>query len=563
MRLKLKIFSLMIFIISFNFFSFSLEKLDRGFIALQNSKESVYLGWRLFFNDNENTIFKLYKKVADKNEILLKEGFFTNFIDTNLKIGEVVIYILRIFTNNRLQQEEFKKLEIKENFTPYIEIPLNGIYTFQQITVADLDKDGSLEFIIKQPDYNVDPYQAPGYWKKSETTYKIEAYKLDGTFLWRYDMGPSIEAGIWYSPWIVYDLDGDGRAEVYCKASDGDYRDQRGIVERGPEYLVKLDGLTGEIVKRIPWISRKGYPDYNYASRNFLNIAFLDGINPFLIMSRGTYNLIRTYAFDKELNLIWKWESKWGSYPDFWGQGAHTLVCADIDQDGFDEIILGAATLEENGKEKWSLQKGHPDVIYVADINPNRPGLEIFYGFETKQDKHGICLVDAKTGKIIWGHIYPTNHIHNQGMAADILAEYPGIELYAGERDENIRWLYSAEGKLIEKITDLPLTIRALWWDADPQKEVIIKNNIQKWKGKVYQSIEGKVISVMDCLGDYREEVIVSYKGAIRIYTTTIFTDKSYPCLLLDKQYRKGVVTQTMGYYYPPQLSLENSNMIK
>ena len=125
---------------------------------------------------------------------------------------------------------------------PYLGIPLSGDYDFQQVGVGDLDGDGALEYIIKQPNFNTDPYQQPGYWKPSTTTYKIEAYKLDGTMLWRYDMGWSIEAGIWYSPWVVYDVDGDGKAEVYCKGGEGDPRDEKGLVLTGPEYLVKLDG---------------------------------------------------------------------------------------------------------------------------------------------------------------------------------------------------------------------------------------------------------------------------------------------------------------------------------
>ena len=112
--------------------------------------------------------------------------------------------------------------------------------------IADLDGDGAYEYLIKQPDFNTDPYQKPGYWRPSTTTYKIEAYKTDGTMLWRHDMGWSIEAGIWYSPWVVYDVDGDGRAEVYCKAGEGDPRDEKGLVTTGPEYLLKLDGLTGK-----------------------------------------------------------------------------------------------------------------------------------------------------------------------------------------------------------------------------------------------------------------------------------------------------------------------------
>ena len=178
-------------------------------------------------------------------------------------------------------------MDASTSLKPYLTIPLAGAYTFQKIGLGDLDGDGELEYIIKQPNFNIDPYQKPGYWKPSVTTYKLEAYKRDGTLLWIYDMGWAIEAGIWYSPWVVYDLDRDGKAEVYCKAGEGDPRNEKGLVETGPEYLVKIDGVTGKVVAKTDWISREGYSDYNYYSRNFLAVAYLDGEKPSLIMQRA------------------------------------------------------------------------------------------------------------------------------------------------------------------------------------------------------------------------------------------------------------------------------------
>lgn len=153
---------------------------------------------------------------------------------------------------------------------PYHSIPLAGSYDFQKIGLGDLDGDGELEFIIKQPNFNVDPYQHPGYWKPSPSPYRLEAYKKDGRLLWVYDMGWAIETGIWYSPWVVYDLDGDGRAEVYCKAGEGDPRNPNGLVESGPEYLVKIDGITGKVVAKTPWISRAGYPDLQFIQSEYV-----------------------------------------------------------------------------------------------------------------------------------------------------------------------------------------------------------------------------------------------------------------------------------------------------
>jgi rhamnogalacturonan endolyase len=230
------------------------------------------------------------------------------------------------------------------------------------------------------------------------------------------------------------------------------------------------------------------------------------------------------------------------------------LTTADVDADGRDELVMGAAVIDDNGKGLWSLEMGHPDVMYVADIDPGNPGLEIFYGIEPRQKTDAICVVDARTGRKLWTHKEPSRHIHGQGMAADVLAESPGMEVYAGERDLKQRWLYSAKGKLIEFNESGTLSPRALWWDADPQKEVVVSGAVRNWGGEPMQNLEGRVIAVVDCVGDYREEVITALKGELRIYTTTVSASDRRVCLMQDHQYRMGVVAQTMGYYYPAQL---------
>ncbi len=542
----------------------SLEKLDRALVALECKDGSVFLSWRLLQEDPQDITFEVRRRSQDEDDsksvVLTKDKLrLTNFIDNTAWDAGQKNYIYELYGyNQKNESAKSRRLgEVRITLTgqpkSYVSIPLKGDYDFQKVGLGDLDGDGVYEFIIKQPDFNTDPYQQPGYWKRSTTTYKLEAYRLDGTMMWRYDMGWSIEAGIWYSPWIVYDVDGDGKAEVYCKAGVGDPRDEKGLVTTGPEYLVKIDGQTGQVVAKTEWLTRDGYPDYNYYCRNFLTVAYLDGKRPLLIMQRGTYNLIKTRALDKDFNQIWNWESpQEGKKYD--GQGSHGLISADVDEDGRDELVIGAAVLDDNGKGLWTLEMGHPDVCYVADIEPNNPGLEIFYGVERRLETDGICVVDAKTGRKLWAHKKPTRHVHGQGMAGDILEEFVGMEVYAGERDLKERWLYSANGRLIKFSEEGTLNPRPVWWDSDAQKEVVIGDCISDWGGKEIQRIDGRIVAVVDCLGDYREEVITSLKGELRIYTTTIAAADQRFCLMQDHQYRLGVAAQTMGYYYPAQL---------
>ena len=542
------------------------EKLDRGLVAVEREDGSVFLSWRLLESDPEDIAFQLRRRTSQttdsQSELLTKTNpyYLTNFVDkafvTNAGMKTYVYELYAFHMKDKLPDSKLLgkvTINLSGKSKPYLSIPLKGDYDFQKVGIADLDGDGVYEYIIKQPNFNTDPYQQPGYWKRSTTTYKLEAYRLDGTRMWRYDMGWSIEAGIWYSPWIVYDVDGDGKAEVYCKAGVGDPRDEKGLVQSGPEYLVKIDGETGKVVAKTSWPSRDGFTKYNYYCRNFLTVAYLDGKKPSLIIQRGTYRLIKMLALDKNFNQIWYWESA-QEEKKYGGQSGHGLITADVDGDGKDELVMGAAVIDDNGKGLWTLEMGHPDVAYVADIDPDNPGLEVFYGIEPPQETDAICLVDAMTGRKLWAHKEPTRHVHGQGMAADILADPPGMEVYAGERDLKQRWLYSAKGRLIEFTKTGTLSPRALWWDSDPQKEVAVSGAIRDWKGKPIQPIEGRVIAVVDCLGDYREELITSLKGELRIYTTTILSSKRFPCLMQDHQYRLGVAAQTMGYYYPAQL---------
>lgn len=540
------------------------EKLDRGLVAVQRQDRAVFVSWRLLDSDPNTTSFMLTRRnpaQPEKLPIILAEAksyTLTNFLDKSVQSDPsetTCLYELFVCAADRCRAEPAASAAVTLADEPEacVKIPLQGGYDCQKVGIGDLDGDGAFEYLIEQPNFNTDPYQQPGYWKKSPTTYKLEAYRLDGTMMWRYDMGWSIEAGIWYSPWIVYDVDGDGKAEVYCKAGEGDPRDKKGRVQTGPEFLVKLDGQTGRVLTKTPWLSRNGFSDYNYYSRNFLAVAYLDGSKPSLIMQRGTYELIKTQALDKDFNQIWYWESTQEDKRHS-GQGFHGLISADIDDDGRDELVIGAAVLDDNGRGLWTLEMGHPDVCHVADIDPDNPGLEVFYGFETPQQTDGICVVDAKTGRKLWALKEPTYHIHEQGMVGDILAEHPGMEVYAGEADYQKRWLYSANGKLIQFRRKGELYPRPVWWDADPQKEVLYNCRIYDWPDKLIEAIHTQEVLIGDCLGDYREEIIAATEGELRIYTTTIPASDRRPSLMQNRQYRLGIAAQTMGYYYPAQL---------
>ncbi len=534
------------------------ELLDRGLAAFPQGDGEVYLSWRLLESDRPDATFEVWRSAdpagGGERVAVIKDA--CNWRERSA--GDRVWHYRVAVAGAPKAITRTVQVNAAEPARNYISLKLQGNYRAQKVGLADFDVDGQLDYLVKQPDFNTDPYQQPGYWKKSEDTYKLEAYRHDGAFLWRYDMGWAIEEGIWYSPIVAYDLDGDGKAEMYCKAGEGDPREPTGHVKSGPEYLVKIDGLTGKVVKRVPWPNREGFDDYNYYSRNLLGIAYLDGRHPSLIVIRGTYKIIKVQALDAELNQIWYWEAS-GEYAKYRGQGMHGMHAADVDEDGRDEIVLGSAVLDENGKPLWNIAKGHPDACYVADIDPARPGLEIFYGIEPGRQSNTVCLVEAKTGRQIWGSPEVTVHVHDQGMVGDIIPEEPGMECYAGEaKGGSNYWLYAASGKLLNHENMGELSPKAIYWLEGPTKVLVLRGKsggrLVRYNGPQVGEFQGTIVGVADCLGDWREELITSLNGEIRIYSTTVPTTFRRTCLMQDRLYRNDVAAQTMGYFYPPQL---------
>ncbi|MHB8997410.1 MAG: rhamnogalacturonan lyase family protein [Armatimonadota bacterium] len=550
------------------------EKLDRGMLAMPVEGGKVYLGWRLLKSDPASVAFNLYRGTGRMPPTRLNEKPLTkttNFMDAKAPLDKDNQWFVKPVVNGKeLAASATVSLPANPEVKGYQSIKLEGDYTFQKVGLGDLNGDGKLDYVIKQPQDNIDPYQM--YWSKSPDTYKLEAYDHDGKFLWRYDLGWGIERGIWYSPCLVYDFDGDGKAEVVAKVSEGDPRGADGRVFSGPEFVAIIDGETGKEKTRLPWIDRKdfgrGLNGYNLAARNQLGLAYLDGKTPCLLVARGTYSVMKVVAYQYQkgkLQELWTWDNREETGPGKWmGQGAHWMHAGDVDGDGRDEIVLGSVTLDDDGKALWTTSLGHPDRCYLGDIDPDRPGLEIFYHIEPGQKENGVCLVDARTGEIIWGLKERTYHV-GSGMAADIDPTIPGQEVWAAEDPKGApgddkykgsppKWLFSSKGEILARDEKVP-SVNAVYWDADSQREIVAGRTISKYKGAaVAQNVEGGQSFWADVIGDWREELITSVKGELRIYSTTIPATDRRVCLLQDPIYRIDVANLFMGYAQVPTL---------
>lgn len=539
-----------------------LERLDRGAVALNRPEGGTYIGWRLLTSDPSSAAFHVLRgESADGPWTRLTDAPLDacNYIDAD---APARAWYRVIVADAPGYARSYAVQTPPADQVNYLRFPLRGDYPFSKLAIADLNGDGRLDFVIKQPHQVTDP----GVWKKSTDTFRIEAYLHDGTFLWRHDLGWNIEQGIWYSPMIVCDLDSDGKAEVAFRSAptDTDYRDELGHVFTGPEYCTVLNGLTGKEIARVDWVARGTSEDwgdakFNRASRHLIGAACLDGARLSLLVMRGTYTRMRIDAYnliDRKLEPVWSWCGD-DETPPVRGQGMHGFHAVDVDADGRDELLIGAALIGEDGKVVWNTGLGHPDACYVSDIDPKRPGMEIMYGIEPASKQNGICLADARTGEILWGIDFATTHAHGAGIYGDIDPANPGPEFYTGEKAAPTRWLYSVlDGKLLSQKDYGPLSQPTLYWTDSLTKAVAARDGrIHRFEGETFAKFEGAVVGMGDILGDWREEIVTSTPGELRVYSTTIPSKTRRTTLIADRLYRMDLTMQSMGYFFPPQTS--------
>lgn len=555
------------------------ERSNRALVAVVNTDGDVYLGWRLLVSDDPAVGFNVYRETAGGAPVKLNAEPITtstNVIDADVSLARANAWVLRPVLGGR-ELDERVRVELPANppARQFLSIPLEGAYEFNRVAIADLTGDGVLDYVIKQPGGGIDPGRA----QFSRDTYKVEAYDgKTGAFLWRHDLGWNMNMGVWWTPMVVFDFDGDGRAEVALKTAPyaatleeslvEQEGEARGFVVKGPEYVSVLDGMTGREIARADWVARGnpedwGDPRGNRVNRNQIGVAHLDGNRASLLVARGTYTRMRVDAYnlvEGKLVPVWSWDGD-QEEPRVRGQGSHGMVAVDIDDDGRDEVILGSVVLDDNGRLLWSNGKGHPDHAYVSKVLPDRPGYQIMYGYESRQQKNGIMLADARTGEVIWGHPDPTTHIHDQGMLADIDPTNPGMEYYGAEQNINLgAFMYDAStGKLLSTEYLGTLSPRSFWWLDGPTKMMspfsyrAQSNRIQNHRGELIDEFPGKIIAIADVLGDWREELIISFEGELRIYTTSVPATSRRITLMQDTLYRTYVAHVSMGYFYPPQ----------
>jgi rhamnogalacturonan endolyase len=576
-----------------------MENLGRGFIVVAQTNDSAFLSWRLLGTDADDIAFNVYRADSNSTPARLNSAPLTNatsILDTNSTAR--ARYFLRALVKGIEQPET--NFPIATSAAPYLALPLKLTpgYTPNDSSVGDLDGDGEYELVLKCEQR---PRDTASLGLTGETI--LQAYKLNGTLLWTINLGRNIREGAHYTQFMVYDLDGDGVAEIACKTADGtidgvgkvigdanaDWRDTNhasrtfGRVLRGPEFFTVFDGRSGAALATTNYIPPRGDLGGwggnggnggndnvgNRVDRFLACVACLDGKLPSVVMCRGYYGRSVLAAWDwrgGELTQRWVFDSTNGNNP-FSGQGAHSVSVADVDGDGRDEIIYHSMVVDDDGRGLFSTGLRHGDALHVSDFDPSRPGLEVFGIHENEESTQrfgtpGTALYDARDGKIIWSD-GPGLDV-GRGLAADIDPRHPGAEMWSGPAG-----LRTARG---ERIGNAPRTANfAVWWDGDLLRELLDRNYISKWNWTEGRDVrlltaEGcsanngsKATPVLcaDLLGDWREEVIwrSTDNRELRIYTTTIPTTNRLCTLMHDPQYRLSIAWQNVGYNQPPHPS--------
>lgn len=612
------------------------------------------ISWRLLATDPSDVAFDIYKQEGNGTEVKLNSSPITNstcWQDTTPFDDSVTNHYRVTLTGSSetLCSYDFTSEEAKTFYKRIkltTDVPDHTVsYEVNDVQVGDLDGDGEMEIIVKRQ-----PYDGANQGGWYDGTTLLEAYKLDGTFLWQIDMGINIRSGSHYTSFIVYDLDGDGKSEVAIRSSEGtcfgdgtqitnssgtvtDYRltdpdgvgwysgkslySTCGLIFDSPEYISVCDGTTGAELARTSNIPRGGSgtnsaraaywveywgDDYgNRMDRFFMGVAYLDGIpedgirtfNPCLIISRGIYLNWQVWALDfynNNLTTRWKFDTNTSANQDCRSMGSHSFRVADLNDDGYDEILYGSTAIAHDGTKLYCTGNGHGDALHVGKFAPNRSGLQVVACFEEEDTYtstgfgYGCVVFDAATGTMIAGHGEGKNGDVGRCMVADIDPTSPGCEYWSSLGTG----IYSCEdGSLVN--TELPTykTGRvsynnAIFWTGDLTRQVLddvmiesytptepwcSEKGWEEWKHVITFSNYGLGVHSNngtkanpsyygDFLGDYREEVIYgsSDDAYVYIFSTNHPTTHRFVHLMQDHTYDMSQAMQNMGYNQPTHL---------
>ena len=562
----------------YDYSKLSTERLNRGVVAVRTPDGKVAVSWRTLSTDPKGQPYDVYRNGVKLNTQPLTTGG-TFFIDEH-PLDDDATYEVRATTEAADKSRTSNLVpRISKNAVGYLPIPIQkpeGRYSANDASVGDVDGDGQYEIFLKWEPWNAHDNSHDGY---TDPVF-IDCYRLDGTRLWRIDLGRNIRAGAHYTQFMVYDFDGDGCAEMMCRTADGtrdgqgrvigdsvaDYRNAAGRILSGPEFLTVFDGLTGRALDTKPYIPQRGnvrsWGDNkaNRSDRFLAAVGYLGGKLPSAIFCRGYYtrSVIAAWDWDgHELKSRWTFDTDTPEWASYAGQGNHNLRVADVDGDGYDEITYGSMAIDHDGRGLYNTGMGHGDAIHLL-ADPKDNALYIWDCHENRRD--GSDLRNARTGEVVFQ--LKSDIDVGRCMAADIDPTNPGPEMWSIDS----RGVYNMKG---ERLYDPRLSINfGIWWDGDLLRELLDHSTVSKYDWQQQRVVELQHLDgqfnngtksnpclAADLLGDWREEVLIRNRESteLRLYVSTSPTSYRINCLMEDIPYRLSVATQNVAYNQPAE----------
>ena len=485
-----------------------MEALDRGLVVANAGKSGMLVSWRLLGSESSDMEFNLYRDGTKIATIGKTAG--TNYLDKDGKVtskytvaavvggkeGEKKAASFVFDSTVTFGGQTFPYKVLKLDRPPEQKMPTGDTtcrYFPHDMSAGDLDGDGEYELVVKWEPHNFRDNSVHGAAYFTGPVF-IDAYKLNGTKLWRVNLGKNIRAGAHYTQFQVYDYDGDGKAEMIVKTADGtvdglgkvigdaskDYRSDSGTVLTGPEYLTVFRGTDGAAITTVDYVPPRSIREFgredtvsgttwgdtygNRCERYLAATAYLDGVHPSAIFARGYYTAAYVVAFDFDgKNLKQRWFHK-SETPGkgLYRQGNHNIFTGDIDGDGFDEIVYGGAALNHDGTLRYSTGFGHGDAGHLGDLDPDHPGLEYFGVHEYLEQAKYMDELRGADGTILMGATNVRKD-NGRGMAADVDSTNRGYEFWSSQA----KVMRSAKGDTLNADTNYSVTVVMRYADSD------------------------------------------------------------------------------------------------
>lgn len=557
-----------------------MENLGRGLVAVRKNSTQAYLSWRLLATDPPDIGFNVYRTSGGVTTRLnaLPLTNTTDFLDTPAFTGTNAWFVRPVVGGVEQAASAPAFLPANPPTRQYLPVPLPPVvggnfppYDVKFAWVGDLDGDGEYDFVVDRLS------------TVAATNQFLQAIKRDGTFLWQMNLGHNsvnqynIEPGssaisVGMGDCVtVYDLDGDGTAEVIVRTANGVTVTNAAGVQVASithpndnvQFISVFDGLTG--VERGRLVLTNQYIA-DGPMNGHMGILYCDGVRPSVVFQSwnrvgdGPFNFqVSTYDFRNHvLSHRWTWHSGQNDYAE-----GHQIRIADVDGDGRDDFLEIGHAVGPDGQLLWDNELVHGDRHHTSDLDPDRPGLETYAIQQNNPTLLATALYDSATGVPIkkWyaGGVVDVG----RGIALDMDPNYRGCELYSTQPG-----IYTCRGELIFPNSIWPP--EALWWDGDVLREFIdgagsgayspVINKFNPATGGttrlysiynegVHQAYGGRSAFWGDILGDWREEVVLVANdySEIRIYTTTISATNRLYCLMQNPAYRTQATTK--GYY--------------